>query len=84
MKKPTLPEKIFLRLLGYKTTIANEGRPVEDLVIKHRDIYMSILLDGETGEPTGHLSWTKEQSNASPVTSVNEYYTTVKMFGDGL
>jgi len=53
--------KFFLKT-GISTKTLNEGKPVEEIVIRFKDYYLSIMIDAETGEPTGDFSWTDNES----------------------
>ena len=69
-------DKAFELRTGIKTEVANDGKPVEEVVIRYKDFYFTILLDAESGEPTGNFGW----SEGNPMTHVpiREFYTAVR------
>lgn len=54
-----LEAKAFWLKTGTKIEIANDGKPVEPVVIRFKDYYIEILLDAETGEPCG-WGWSED------------------------
>ncbi len=61
-----LEEKLFLVKTGVNIKIANDGKPVEHIVIRYQDFFFEIEFDVESGEPTGDFGWTQ----GSPITHV--------------
>lgn len=55
---------------------ANDGKPIEELVIRHKNLFFMIDIDAESGEPTGDFGWSKD----TPMTHVpiREHYTTMR------
>lgn len=52
-------EVSFWLRTGRRLEISNNGNPVDQIVIRYKDVYLSIMLDGETKEPTGDFSWAR-------------------------
>lgn len=51
---------------------ANDGKPIEEVVIRYKDFYFMIDLDVESGKPTGEFGWS-EGTPMSP-TPVRDIY----------
>lgn len=68
-----IDEKIISARVGAVVKIENDGKPVNELVIRYKDYFFMIMLDGETGDPTGSFGW----SQGSPVTHIpiREFWT---------
>lgn len=68
-----LEENLFFLKTGSRLKIANDGKPVDEVIIRYKDYYFSIMTDCETGDPTGYFGWT----HGSPVTHVpiRDFYT---------
>jgi hypothetical protein len=71
--KRWLEFKLFHLKTGIRIEIANDGKPIDELVIRHGDYFFMIALDAETGEPTGNFGW----SHGSAMTHIpiREFYT---------
>lgn len=50
-------EKMFWLRTGTLIHIANDGKPIEQITIRYKDLYFFIDLDEESGEPTGDFGW---------------------------
>jgi hypothetical protein len=68
--------KLFWLKTGSKLEIANDGKPVEEVVIRYKDYFFMVDIDAESGEPTGGFGWNK----GNPITPVpvREFYTAVR------
>ena len=54
-------EKLFFKMkTGYDIRQLNNGKPVEQLVIRYKDMYFDITLDAKTGKPTGDFAWSND------------------------
>lgn len=55
---------------------ANNGKPVEQVVIRYKDFFFEIDFDVESGEPTGEFGWTQGE----PITHVpvRDFYTAIR------
>lgn len=71
--KNWLESKMFWLKTGHKLVIANDGKPVEEIVIRYKDLFFMIMLDAESGEPTGGFGWS--QGDAITHTPAREFYT---------
>lgn len=40
--------------------MVNDEKPVDEVVIQYKDIYISMFIDLETGEPTGDFAWSHD------------------------
>ncbi len=69
-----LDEKLFFLRTGSKLKIVNEGKEIEHLVISYKGIYFGIMLDAETGEPTGDFGWSEDYSMFSDV-PIRDFWT---------
>ena len=69
-----LQRKLFKLRTGNDIKIANDGKAVEELVIRHKDFYFGIMLDAESGEPTGDFGWSRDPG-MFPSTPVRDFYT---------
>ena len=71
-----LEEKLFFLKTGSNLHIANNGNPVDEVVIRYKDFYFTVMIDIESGEPTGDFGWT----HGSPMTHtpIREFYTAVR------
>ena len=59
---------------------ANDGKPIDQVVIRHKNYFFMIDIDAESGEPTGEFGW----SEGTPMTHVpiREHYQTVRPKGE--
>ena len=76
---------IFERLLfklrtGHDIVVENNGKPVYELVIKYKEFYFGIMIDDESGEPTGNFGWSKDPMRF-PTTAVRDYLVAIKLNG---
>lgn len=55
--KNRITELLFRVQTGKRLHIANDGKSVNPIVIRYKDYFFEIMLDSETGEPTGDFSW---------------------------
>ena len=54
-------EGIYLSLkTGQNIRIGNDGKAVDEVVIRLNGYYMSVLFDPESGKPTGDFAWTQD------------------------
>lgn len=54
----------------------NDGKPVQSLVIRYKDIYLDVKLDGETDLPTGDFGWSRSP-HMFPDVNINEFWRAV-------
>jgi hypothetical protein len=75
--KNWLESKMFWLKTGARIEIVNDGKPVEPIVIRYKDFFFEIMMDAETGEPTGDFGWT----HGTPITHVpiREFYTATRV-----
>lgn len=68
-----IKNKLFWLKTGAKIEVENSGKPIEEVVIRYKDLYFIIVLDDETGIPINGtpFSWA-----SSPMTHVpiREFY----------
>ena len=69
-----LQRKLFKLKTGNDIVIANGGKPVEEVVIRHGDFYLGVMFDVESGEPTGDFGWSRDPG-MFPATPVRDFYT---------
>lgn len=71
-----LEEKLFWLKTGATLKIENDGKAVEPIIIRYKSFFFEIMLDAETGEPTGSFGW----SEGEPMTHVpvREFYTATR------
>lgn len=55
-----IEERVASLKAGVPVRIANDGKPIDVLVIRHKDIYFYIDIDVESGEPTGGFGWSTD------------------------
>lgn len=72
-----IESKMFRLTKGYRLRIANEGRPIKQVVIRYEDLFFTIDLDSETGDPTGGFGWSR-QGGMTPLVPIREYYTATR------
>lgn len=73
--------KIRSALLGETPIfLANDGRAINELVIRHNKLFFMIDLDAETGLPTGDFGWS--QDTPQTPTPVREHFKTVRLYGE--
>lgn len=63
--------------LGHPTApweLINDGKPVQSLVIRYKDLYFDVKLDAETGEPTGDFGWSRDP-HMFPDVNINDFWT---------
>lgn len=58
--KRWLESKLFWLKTGIHMEVANNGRSVEEIAIRYKEFYFGIMLDAETGEPTGNFGWSRD------------------------
>ncbi len=58
--KRWLDDKLFQAKTGITTRTINDGNPVDEVVIRYKDYYFGVMLDTESGEPTGDFSWSED------------------------
>lgn len=54
--------------------LVNDGKPVENKVIRYKDLYFEITLDAETGQPTGDFGWSRDP-HMFPDVNINDFWT---------
>lgn len=64
--------KVFLFRTGIPIRVANQGRPIEQIVIRYKDYFFMIDMDTESGKPTGDFGWSEGQA-MTPV-PIREFY----------
>ncbi len=74
-----LQRKLYKVKTGADIKIANDGKPIEQLVIKYKDFYFGIDIDVESGEPTGDFGWSND-AMMFPSTPVRHYLKVVPMY----
>lgn len=74
--KNWIERKLFWLKTGVQMEVANNGKPIDQVVIRYKDYFFMIDLDAESGEPTGGFGW----SEGTPMTPVpiREHYTAVR------
>lgn len=65
-------EKAATLRVGAPVKIANDGKAIDEVVIRYKDFYFSIWVDAETGEPTGDFGWSRD-FGMFPATPVREH-----------
>lgn len=73
-----LEEKAFWVKTGTGLRIVNDGKAVDELVIRYKEFYFSIMLDEETGKPTGDFTWSTDYG-MFPTTPVRDHYKAVRV-----
>lgn len=58
--KDWFSRKAFELKTGIPINLANDGKPIEQVVIGWNDFYFSIDIDHESGEPTGGFGWSRD------------------------
>lgn len=78
--KRWLEEKSFWLRIGTRLEIANDGKPIEQVIIRYKDFFFMVDIDVESGQPTGGFGW----SEGTPMTHVpvRDHYTAVMRKGD--
>ena len=53
--------------------LENNGECVEEVIIRYKDLFFSVMIDSKSGLPTGSFGWSKE----TPITNtpIKEFYT---------
>lgn len=74
--KDWLGRKLFWLRTGIRVEVANNGKPVEQVVIRYKNYFFMVDIDEESGEPTGGFGW----SEGTPMTHVpiREHYTATR------
>lgn len=62
-----LEELIASFRAGTNVKIANNGRPTNQVVIRHGEFFLMVDFDVETGEPTGDFGWSRSPMTHVPV-----------------
>lgn len=74
-----LQRQLFKARTGSDIRVANNGNPVDEVVIRHKDFYFGIMIDVESGEPTGDFGWSRD-AGMFPATPIRDHYKTVKVY----
>ncbi len=71
-------ERLWFRFThgGIDIREANGGKPVDTVVIRYKSIFFEIMLDAETGEPTGDFGWSEDPGMFH--TPIREHYTATR------
>lgn len=74
--KEWLSNKLFWLKTGVQIVEANNGKPIDQIVIRHGNYWFMVDMDAESGEPTGGFGW----SEGTPMTPVpiREHYEAVR------
>lgn len=72
--KNWIESKAFWVKTGYRLEIANDGKSVEQKVIKLGDYYIEIMFDSETGEP---VDWGWSEDPTMSHVPIREHYIAV-------
>ena len=73
-------ERLFFKFrTGHGIEVVNNGKPVNEVVIKYKEFYFSIMVDDESGEPTNNFYWSRDPMIFSN-TPVREYLEATKPF----
>lgn len=62
---------------GADIRVDNNGNAVEEVVIRYKEYFFSIMIDAETGEPTGDFAWSTD-SGLHPATPIRDFYTATR------
>jgi hypothetical protein len=54
--------------------LMNDGNPVENTIIRFKDLYLEVTLDAETKEPTGDFAWSRDP-HMFPDVNINDFWT---------
>lgn len=65
--KTWVESKLISARVGVTVKIANNGKPIDELVIRYKDYFLMIDLDAETGEPTGNFGWSDTPMTHTPI-----------------
>jgi len=57
--KDWIESKLFWLKTGKHLEIANNGNPVEPLVIRCNDLFFVIFIDSKSSKPTGDFFWSE-------------------------
>ena len=66
--------KITSILTGIPTSIANNGKPIDVVTIRYKDLYFFVDIDVESEEPTGSFGWS-EDPTMNPTVAIREFWT---------
>lgn len=68
-----IDEKLMSLRMGAPVRIANNGKPIDLVTIRYKDVYLFIDFDAESGEPTGGFSWS-EDPTMNPTVLIREVW----------
>lgn len=54
--------------------MVNDGKPVLSRIIRYKDMYFNITLDGATELPTGDFGWSHDP-HMFPDVNINDFWT---------
>ena len=56
--------------------LANDGKSIDQIVVRYKSFFFMIDIDAESGEPTGNFGW----SEGEPITPtpIKEFYTATR------
>lgn len=74
--KDWLEGKLFWLRTGARIEVANDGKPIDQIVIRYKDYFFMIDIDEESGEPTGGFGWS--HGTAMTPVPIREFYTAVR------
>lgn len=55
-----IDEKLSSMRVGAPIRIANDGKPVDVVTIRYKDLYFFVDIDVESNEPTGSFGWSHD------------------------
>lgn len=67
-------EKIASVRVGAPVKIANDGKSVDVVTIRYKDLYFFVDIDTESSEPTGDFGWS-EDPTMNPTVPIREIWT---------
>lgn len=60
--------------VGVPVVVANDGKPLDVITIRYKDLYFFIDIDSETQEPTGGFGWS-EDPTMNPTVPIRDIWT---------
>lgn len=71
-----IQSKLFWLKTGHHMEVLNDGKPVEPVVIRYKDYFFEVMMDAETGEPTGDFGWSEDAGMFH--VPIREHYTATR------